>query len=138
MARNTPLKKANKVADERAKTSAPVSPTHRLIHDVVRRIPPGRVATYGQVAELAGLSRQPRLVGYVMNALPPGTPIPWHRVVNAKGAVSPRSDGLGGEQIQAQLLAREGVRFVDGRISLERYRWAPAAPRPRPRRQGQQ
>jgi methylated-DNA-protein-cysteine methyltransferase-like protein len=104
--------------------------THRRIHDVLRRIPRGRVATYGQVAELAGLPRQPRLVGYVLNALPPDTPLPWHRVVNAKGEVSPRRDGLGGEQIQRQLLSREGVRFRDGRLSLERYRWQP---RPRPR-----
>jgi methylated-DNA-protein-cysteine methyltransferase related protein len=126
MAKNSLRKKPRKTADEPAKAAASVSPTHRLIHDVVRRIPRGRVATYGQVADLAGLPRQPRLVGYVMNALPPGTAIPWHRVVNAKGEVSARSDGLGGDQIQAQLLAREGVRFIDGRIPLERYRWEPA------------
>ncbi len=107
------------------KKPAKISATHRRIHDVVRRIPRGRVATYGQVAELAGLPRQPRLVGYVMNALPPGTDLPWHRVVNAKGQVSPRKDGLGGDQIQAQLLTREGVRFVDGTLDLKRYRWAP-------------
>jgi len=110
---------------------APASPTHRRIHDVVRRIPRGRVATYGQVAELAGLPRQPRLVGYVLHALPPGTVLPWHRVVNAKGEVSPRGDGLGGDQIQTQLLAREGVRLIGGRLSLEHYRWQPR-PRSRP------
>lgn len=83
------------------------------------------MATYGQIADLARLPRQPRLVGYVMNALPADTDLPWHRVINAKGQVSPRGDGLGGAQIQTQLLAREGVRFVDGKISLERYRWQP-------------
>jgi methylated-DNA-protein-cysteine methyltransferase-like protein len=103
----------------------PLPTTHRRIHDVVRRIPRGRVATYGQIAELAGLPRQPRLVGYVLNALPPDTRLPWHRVVNAKGQVSPRADGLGGDQIQAQLLAREGVRLVGGRLSLDRHRWKP-------------
>jgi methylated-DNA-protein-cysteine methyltransferase related protein len=103
----------------------PLSTTHRRIRDVVRRIPRGRVATYGQVAELAGLPRQPRLVGYVLNALPPDTRLPWHRVVNAKGQVSPRTDGLWGDQIQAQLLAREGVGLADGRLSLERHRWKP-------------
>jgi len=108
------------------KKPAPLSATHRRIHDVVRRIPRGRVATYGQIAELARLPRQPRLVGYVMNALPPDTDVPWHRVINSKGEVSARGDGLGGDQIQAQLLAREGVRFVDGKISLERYRWQPS------------
>jgi methylated-DNA-protein-cysteine methyltransferase related protein len=101
------------------------STTHRRIHDVVRRIPRGRVATYGQVAELAGLPRQPRLVGYVLNALPPDTRLPWYRVVNAKGQVSPRTDGLGGDQIQEQLLAGEGVHFAGGRLSLDRYRWTP-------------
>lgn len=103
----------------------PLSDTHRRIHEVVRRIPRGRVATYGQIAELAGLPRQPRLVGYALNALPPDTRLPWHRVVNAKGQVSPRSDGLGGDQIQAQLLAREGVRLEGGRLALERHRWKP-------------
>ena len=101
------------------------SPTHRRIHQVVQRIPRGRVATYGQVATLAGLPRQPRLVGYVLHALPPDTRLPWHRVVNAKGEVSLRRDGQGGDQIQTQLLMREGVRFSAGRLSLERYRWQP-------------
>jgi len=103
----------------------PASPTHRRIHQVVQRIPRGRVATYGQVAALAGLPRQSRLVGYVLHGLPPDTRLPWHRVVNAKGEVSLRRDGLGGEQIQTQLLMREGVRFSAGRLSLERYRWQP-------------
>lgn len=104
---------------------SPLSTTHRRIQEVVRRIPRGRVATYGQIAELAGLPRQPRLVGYVLNALPPDTRLPWHRVVNAKGLISPRSDGLGGDQIQAQLLAREGVHLDGGRLELDRCRWKP-------------
>ena len=92
------------------------------------RIPRGRVATYGQIATLAGLPRQARLVGYALNVLPADTPLPWHRVVNARGQVSLRSDGLGGDQIQAQLLRKEGVRFTGGTLSLAQYQW-----RPRPR-----
>lgn len=109
------------------KTAAPTrtSATHRRIHEVVRRIPRGHVATYGQVAELAGLPRHARLVGQVMSALPAATAVPWHRVVNARGRISPRGDGLGGDQIQAQLLRREGIRFEGETIPLERYLWQP-------------
>jgi methylated-DNA-protein-cysteine methyltransferase-like protein len=106
------------------KLAAPAS-SHAHIHAVVKRIPRGKVATYGQIADLAGLPRQARLVGYALNALPAGTRLPWHRVVNAKGEVSPRSNDLGHDQIQAQLLGREGVRLVQGKIDLTRYRWQP-------------
>jgi methylated-DNA-protein-cysteine methyltransferase related protein len=105
------------------------SDSYRRIHAVVSRIPKGRVATYGQVAALAGLPRQARLVGYSMHALPAGSSVPWHRVVNAAGRISVRGNGLGHDELQAQLLRREGVRFVAGAIPLARYRWQP---RPRP------
>ena len=101
----------------------------RAIYAVVRAIPRGKVATYGQVAQLAGLPRQARLVGYAMHSLPADSDVPWHRVVNAAGKISIRSSGLGHDELQAQLLRREGVRFVDGIIPLARYRW-----QPRPRR----
>ena len=101
------------------------SDSYRRIYAVVSRIPRGRVATYGQVAELARLPRQARLVGYAMHALPAQSDIPWHRVVNAAGKVSLRSDGVGHDELQARLLAREGVRFVEGTIPLARYRWQP-------------
>ena len=99
--------------------------TYQRIYAVVRRIPVGRVATYGQVAELAGLPRHARLAGYALNALPAGTTLPWHRVVNAKGKVSLRSDGRGHDTLQQLKLSREGVRFVNGGISLARYQWRP-------------
>lgn len=105
-----------------------LSNSHRLIHAVVARIPKGRVATYGQVASLAGLPRQARLVGYALSRLPHDTPVPWHRVVNAQGKISPSSNGLGHEQVQAQLLVREGVAVVEGSVSLERHLWRPRAP----------
>jgi methylated-DNA-protein-cysteine methyltransferase-like protein len=99
------------------------SSSHDRIYAVVRRIPAGSVATYGQVAELAGLGGQARLVGYAMSALPNGTTVPWHRVINAQGKVSPRSSGPSGGVTQRLLLEREGVRFSGGRVSLEKFRW---------------
>jgi methylated-DNA-protein-cysteine methyltransferase-like protein len=107
------------------KPGKPLSDTYRRIYGVVSRIPRGRVATYGQVASLARLPRQARLVGYALNVLPPRSTVPWFRVVNAKGTISLRSDGLGHDQLQARLLAREGVRFVEGTISLDRFQWRP-------------
>ena len=67
---------------------APSSGLHQRIHAVVSRIPRGRVATYGQVARIAGLPGQARLVGYALHALPAGTSVPWQRVVNAQGALN--------------------------------------------------
>jgi methylated-DNA-protein-cysteine methyltransferase related protein len=107
----------------------PPHPTYGRIYAVVRRIPRGRVATYGQVAELADLPRQPRLVGYALHALPDSTTVPWHRVVNAQGRVSARADGPGAGVVQRLRLEREGVAFdAGGRLSLDRYRWEPRAP----------
>ena len=100
--------------------------THARIFAVVRRIPRGRVATYGQVAALAGLPRQARLVGYALAAAPLTARLPWHRVVNAAGAVSARRAGPGGALRQRALLEREGVAFdARGCLSLERFRWRP-------------
>jgi methylated-DNA-protein-cysteine methyltransferase-like protein len=106
--------------------AVPAKPdTHARIHAVVRRIPRGRVATYGQVARLAGLGAQPRLVGYALAALPDDTTLPWHRVVNAQGRVSARSEP-GADSLQRALLERERVRFdARGRLDLERHRWRP-------------
>lgn len=94
---------------------------------MVRRIPKGRVATYGQVAALAGIAGHARQVGYALHALPEGTTVPWHRVVNASGGISLRSMA-GAELIQQQLLAREGVQLdARGRVALSRTRWLPRA-----------
>lgn len=92
---------------------------------VVRCIPEGCVATYGQVARLAGLGRLARQAGYALHALPPGSDVPWQRVVNARGEVSRRSDP-GGEDLQRIRLEMEGVEFgLDGRIDLARFGWQP-------------
>ena len=100
--------------------------SYRRIYDVVARIPRGRVATYGQVARIAGLSNHARLAGYALHALPVASRVPWHRVVNAKGEVSPRRDGSEHHLLQRVLLEKERVRFDgSGRISLARFRWKP-------------
>ncbi len=102
------------------------------IYAVVARIPRGRVATYGQVAALAGLPRQARLVGYALHGLPDGSRLPWHRVINAQGRVSPRSDERPSEGLQRHLLEEEGVLFdLRGNVDLRRYRWRPRS-RPLP------
>src|ERR1700750_3159393 len=93
------------------------------IYSVVRRIPRGRVATYGQVATLAGLDGHARQVGYALHAHPPRSNLPWHRVINAKGEISPRSAG-DSHELQRMLLEAEGVEFsLDGRVALKTYRW---------------
>ncbi len=98
--------------------------TFESIYEQVRRIPRGRVATYGQIASLAGNPRWSRVVGYALHVNPePGT-IPCHRVVDRNGRVSP-AFAFGGENMQIKLLEDEGVEFSDGRVDLERFRWRP-------------
>ena len=98
--------------------------THQRFYDVVRRVPAGRVTTYGAVAAEAGLPGRARQVGYAMAAVRERDGVPWHRVVNARGAISPRSAGTAGERIQRALLEAEGVRFdAAGRVDLETYGW---------------
>lgn len=98
---------------------------YERIWRVAARIPRGKVATYGQIAALAGLPGAARQAGYAMHQLPEGSRVPWQRVVNARGEVSPRSEP-GGELLQRALLEREGVRFdARGRIDLARYGWRP-------------
>ena len=91
---------------------------------MVRRVPYGRVATYGQIARVAGLGDHARMVGYALAALPSSTTVPWHRVINAQGIVSPRRSG---DPLSQRLrLEREGVRFDGrGRAALARHRWQP-------------
>jgi methylated-DNA-protein-cysteine methyltransferase-like protein len=88
----------------------------------VGSIPAGRVATYGDVADMAGLPRRARLVGAVLKTLDEDSGVPWHRVVNARGEISERAR-LGAEVEQRTLLEDEGVVFgPNGRIDLNRYR----------------
>ena len=105
---------------------APESPDrlYGRIYAAVRRIPEGRVSTYGRIAKLAK-APGPRVVGYAMASLPSGSEVPWQRVVNHKGEISCRRGGIGsGELRQRQALEAEGVYFdLKGRIDLKRYGW---------------
>lgn len=105
--------------------------THAEIFAVVRRIPRGRVATYGQVAALAGYPNHARQVGYALAALQADAPVPWHRVVNAAGRISPRRGDAGGAMVQRMRLEAEGIALVGGRVPLDRFRWAPDERAPR-------
>jgi len=94
------------------------------IYEVVRRIPPGRVATYGQIARLLGMPRAARTVGWALHTLPEGIDVPWQRVINARGTISFDPDSPGAV-IQRALLEEEGVVFDEkGRIDLDVYGWA--------------
>ena len=98
---------------------------YAAIYAVVQRVPRGKVATYGQVARLAGLPGHARQVGYALHNLPRGTRLPWHRIVNAAGSIS-RRRVPGAELTQQMLLEREGVHFGAGnRIPLARFGWRP-------------
>ena len=93
-----------------------------LIYDVVKQIPKGKVATYGQVAALAGNKRWARVVGYALHVNPDPGNIPCHRVVNREGEVS-KAFAFGGENRQIALLQAEGVKLNGTRVDLEKYRW---------------
>jgi methylated-DNA-protein-cysteine methyltransferase-like protein len=102
--------------------------SYARIYVVVARVPKGRVATYGQIAGEAGLPGHARMVGYALSALPEGSRVPWHRVVNAAGRISLRTgaDHRPMDRIQRFLLEREGVRFGGrGAIPLAQFRWSP-------------
>lgn len=96
--------------------------TFERIYDVVCEIPYGKVATYGQVAELAGNKRWARVVGYALHANPDPDHIPCYRVVNRMGETS-RAFAFGGKDRQMELLEAEGVMFVQGRVDMDRYQW---------------
>lgn len=96
---------------------------------VVERIPSGCVATYGQVAALAGFPGNAREVGYALAALPETTELPWQRVINARGEVSPRREP-GRDGFQRHLLEEEGIAFGPaGRVDLARFGWEPGGKR---------
>jgi len=93
------------------------------VYQVVRRIPPGKVASYGQIARLLGMPHAARTVGWALHSIPKGCDVPWQRVVNARGIISLDRCGPGGA-IQRALLEAEGVAFDEsGRIDLRVYGW---------------
>ena len=93
------------------------------VYQVVRRIPPGKVATYGQVARILGKPRGARTVGWALHGIPEGSDVPWQRVINARGIITLDAHGPGGA-IQRALLEAEGVVFdEEGRTDLDAYGW---------------
>ena len=96
--------------------------TFERIYDVVCEIPYGKVATYGQVAALAGNKRWARVVGYALHANPDPDHIPCYRVVNRLGEPS-QAFAFGGVNRQVELLKAEGVTWKDGRVDMDKHRW---------------
>ena len=117
---------SNKVLDEALskEPSAEIQVKRESIWQVVHMIPSGKVATYGQVAALAGLPKAARFAGTSLKGLPKATRIPWHRVINAQGRISlpPSSASY---QEQHQRLTQEGVLIRNGRVVLKDYQWEP-------------
>jgi methylated-DNA-protein-cysteine methyltransferase-like protein len=121
-------------------------PFFERVYAAVRAIPRGRVATYGQVATLAGLAGRPRLAGYALHGSAPHHALPWHRVLGAGGRLSLARLDPAAAETQRLRLAGEGVRFTSrGRVDLSACQWrrglAPRRPRPArrsraPRRRG--
>jgi O-6-methylguanine DNA methyltransferase len=95
------------------------SPTTR-IYEAVKKIPKGKVATYGQVAQLAGNKKMARAVGNALHKNPDPSTIPCYRVVNSKGELAGEF-AFGGAGVQARLLEADGVEVVDGKVDLEKY-----------------
>jgi methylated-DNA-protein-cysteine methyltransferase related protein len=97
---------------------------YQKIYQVVRQIPVGKVVTYGQVADLAGLSGKARLVGYALFRVVIESDVPWQRVVNSKGEISYATSREGADYLQKNLLEQEGIEFnQQGKINLKKYRW---------------
>jgi len=97
------------------------SDLYRRIYEAVKAIPPGNVATYGQIARMAGIGGQPRLVGYALHALTEEHDVPWHRIINALGRISARGDSEW-EIHQRALLESEGIVFrSNGSVDLNTY-----------------
>src|SRR5262245_15316173 len=106
----------------------PRIPAFAGVYRMVRRIPRGRVMTYGQIASLLGSRLSPRAVGWAMHGCPDG--VPWQRVVNASGGCS--TDRLLPSGLQRARLEKEGIRFrPNGTLDLDRYRWSPPVARRR-------
>jgi methylated-DNA-protein-cysteine methyltransferase-like protein len=96
--------------------------SYQCIWDVVRQIPKGKVASYADIARLSGFFGQARKVGYSLHALPRGSNVPWHRVINSQGRISlPRTSGHYAKQ--KHLLEKEGVVFRKGRVDLREFGW---------------
>ncbi|MDR6233506.1 MGMT family protein [Pseudomonas oryzihabitans] len=107
-----------------SESSAP-DPRRQALFQALAAIPPGRVVSYGQLAELAGLGRGARWAGWMLGRLPKGSTLPWHRVIAADGRPSLTRDSPSGRE-QRERLRAEGVMLHEDRVDMRRYRWNPA------------
>lgn len=99
---------------------------YQLIYAAVLQIPAGKVASYGDVAAMAGLPNHARMAGYALHHLAEGSPVPWHRILNSQGVLSLGKSKPGRENVQRELLEAEGVVFKEnGRVDLKKYRYRP-------------
>jgi methylated-DNA-protein-cysteine methyltransferase-like protein len=96
--------------------------SYDLIWQTVKRIPRGKVSTYGDISRIAGLGENARLVGYALHNIPHGADIPWHRVINAQGKISLPHIG-GAYSLQKKLLNAEKIVLVNGKIDLKKFGW---------------
>lgn len=104
------------------------SNTFRKIYSIVKTIPCGHVATYGQIAALVGSGMPARIVGYALHGLPEKTDIPWHRVINSKGNISYSPSRNEHDSLQKKLLENEGVCFSStGNVDLQKFLWQPGS-----------
>lgn len=101
------------------------SSMRRAFYETIACVPYGKVATYGQIATLAGYPGRARQVGFALAGMPEEWDLPWHRIIKAQGKVSPRSGS--NHLLQYELLASEGVAFTAQRIDLNRFGWRPEA-----------
>ncbi len=103
---------------------------YRKFYAMVRRVPRGRVATYGQIARLCGMPRHARHVGYALSAIPADMKLPWHRIINGQGRISLRLRhwDSGSDDLQRILLEAEEVTFdSSGKVNLKKFQWQPPA-----------
>ena len=102
------------------KTESKTEKVQALVWQIVNAIPKGKVATYGQVAAMAGVPQQSRMVGRILSRLPKGSKLPWHRVINSQGKFSNPNPAR-----QQERLENEGVSLINGRVRLRLYQWQP-------------
>lgn len=94
-----------------------------MIFQVIAQIPYGRVASYGQIARLAGIPKHSRLVGYVLKHMDADSSLPWYRVINSQGKISLSKLNDQGQNIQAQLLMSEGILVIGDKVKMKEFQW---------------
>ena len=94
-----------------------------MIFQVIAQIPYGRVASYGQIAPLAGIPKHSRLVGYVLKHMDADSSLPWYRVINSQGKISLSKLNDQGQNIQAQLLLAEGILVIGDKVKMKEFQW---------------